>query len=513
MNAADLLTLLHQAGAAVSWNPGGIALRVSGALAPGLAIDAKSGVAGLQALLASDAGVRGARQVRSAPLSREQERLWFWRAMAGAGDALIIPLALRFPPGVPVPPSEAIAAAAARHPMLGALFRGSRVEPRMVFLDPPPPPEEQVVDLRGLPLVVARQARASVLRDDARRPFDLTRTPGLRTVRIFEPDGGVVLQITRDHLVSDGWSLGLLLREIVDAAARLAAGRPPAPRERALLYADYACRQRVQERPLRLVEGVDALRRPPRMFGSPRPGGTPRVARSSFDGGALLRFCRTRRLTAFAVLCGAFSLALGVALSRREIAFGIDVSTRDRPELETCIGSFVNRAPLACVLPVQGPIDAYLGEVAAKVRTAAAGASMPFEELVAAADLPRGHRYDPMFDVIFGLHGEPRHAPYRHLGPVEAIDVDNANTHAPLSVYLTADGASFHVETRYDDGYLVRATVDGLVRAFKAAVAAIAAEACTDIAALRRCVLALEQPLMPVGQNRITASLRKGRLP
>lgn len=512
MTGADVLARLHRAGIAIGWDAEGLTLRaLASALAPALAEEAKRGIEGLRALLAEEARALGAQRVWTAPLSREQERLWFRRAVSEARDSLLIVLALRFASDAPAPPyPDALAVAAARHPVLGALFRDGPGEPYMLFTEPPRAPEELVVDLRGLTPAAARPVLDRALLADVHRPLDLAQTPGLRTLRVFEPGGAVVLQITRHHLVSDGWSLGLLLRDIAEAARLLRAGRPPAPRQRALLYAEHACRQRAP-RPDRSALPTALRGRSLRMLGSRQSGGRAHVLRGLLEAGTVSEVCRQRRLTHFAVTCGVFALVLGAVLSRREVAFGIDVSTRDRPELETCIGTFVNRVPLLIEPPTEGPLGAYLDAIGAQASRAAADGAVPFEDLVAAADPPRDDAYDPLIDIIFGLHAEPRHAPYRHLGPVAPIEVEDAATHVPLSVYLTADGPSFYTEIRYDDGYISGAAVRGFLRAFGAAISALGDAPRDDVAALRRrAIAALRLPTRAGARLRRTSEDREG---
>ncbi len=556
MSVDALLARLLAGGIMVRWGPEGVSLRavpaVSGAPATGrleLLAAAREGAAALAAELAGLAEGIGAQELHLATLSEEQRVLWTaattledaqaqlieltlrWRPGDGAApvsythlqelhlatlseeqrvlwtaattledaQAQLIELTLRWRPGDgAAPDADAVAALARRHPMLSALFLPGADEPLLCFPRPAPPPGESVLDLRHLDAAVAQTALGQALRAHALRPFALDREPALRVLSVLEPGGGRVVQLVRHHLVSDGWSLALMLRDLAGLVASLRAGRPVALEYQPLAYAEHACRQRLVDaqdpgaadrEAAVLINRLQGRRL--RTLALPSGAPHPQVLRRALDARSAQALARQQRLPLFAVSCGLFALVLAWQLGRSNLVFVIDVSTRMRTELESCVGTFVNRAPLVIDLPQEGSLAAFLSALHNQVREVSAQGGVPFGRVLRALRADAGETPRP--DVVFGMHAEPRHAPYRALGQAELVPLQEVRLHQPLSFYLTVQDELLHLELRHDAACFGEAAARQLAQGFEVALAhceANGAETAASLTMLRQTVTA-----------------------
>ncbi|HEV7518607.1 MAG TPA: condensation domain-containing protein, partial [Thermoanaerobaculia bacterium] len=181
------------------------------------------------------------------PLSFAQERLWFLDQLEPGSAAYNIPAALRLSGRLE---RSAVAALAAglgeivrRHEALRTTFRPGAQGPVQVFV-PALAARLPAVDLAGLPDGPARAESRRLARGEAARPFDLAHGPLLRASLLRLSPEEHVLLLTLHHVVADGWSIGILVRELGEAYSAFAVGRSPVLPELPVQYADYAVWQR-----------------------------------------------------------------------------------------------------------------------------------------------------------------------------------------------------------------------------------------------------------------------------
>ncbi|WP_428510423.1 amino acid adenylation domain-containing protein [Roseateles sp.] len=255
------------------------------------------------------------------------------------------------------------------------------------------------------------------LDEEAARPFDLARGPLLRA-RLYRLAPEVhVLQLTVHHIVSDGWSGGVLMREL-GALYRAAldgsdAGLPDLP----VQYADFAEWQRDWLRGAALQEQLaywrDALAGAPPLLALPLD--RPRVVRSERPAGqvefelgadvvrALRELARREQCSLFMVIAAAFSVVLQRHSGQDDFCLGYPSAGRTRPELEGLIGFFVNTLVLRVKLDPAERFDALLRRVRASVLDADAHQDLPFEKLVEELQPDRGAGHSPLFQVMLGM--------------------------------------------------------------------------------------------------------------
>ncbi len=252
------------------------------------------------------------------------------------------------------------------------------------------------------------------------RPFDL-RTDALLRISLFEvaPNDHVLVMV-QHHIVSDGWSMQLMVEELVQLYAAYSQGREAALPALPIQYPDYAVWQREwmeageRERQLAYWIGLLGGEQPVLEL----PFDRPRPAEQSFRGARLefeLGAERARRLKALAQRQGASTFMLLLASfqallyrysGQSDIRVGVPVANRNRVETERLIGFFVNTQVLKADIDGQMGFDRLLHQVRQRSLEAQAHQDLPFEQLVEALQPERSLSHSPLFQVLFNYQAE-----------------------------------------------------------------------------------------------------------
>jgi amino acid adenylation domain-containing protein/non-ribosomal peptide synthase protein (TIGR01720 family) len=447
------------------------------------------------------------------PLSFAQQRLWFLDQM-GAGMAYNVPWALRLRGVLDRPALEkSLRAIVERHETLRTTFPACDGRP-VAVVSAAADPGLEFVDLRDLP-EAAREAEARRLAvEEALEPFDLQGGPVLRVklLRLAEEDW--VLCLSMHHIVSDGWSTGVLARELSAHYGAYAAGEEPRLPAPPIQYADFAHWQR------EWLTG-DALARQLSYWKDqvganlPRlelPTDRPRPAVQSYRGGRhqivlprdvyaqLKELSRSEGATLFMVLLAAFGALLQRFTGQDDIVVGSPIANRNRSETEGLIGFFVN----SLVLRTDVSGDPSFRQLVGRVREMTLGAydhqDLPFEKLVEELEPDRVLNQNPLFQVVFAVQNASTEG--FELSGLSLTDFgrDTISTRFDLEVHvLTArdlGAATFIYDVDLFDG----ATVERLAEHYVALLAAAASRPEARLSELsqlspeaRRAVLALSR--------------------
>ena len=351
-----------------------------------------------------------------------QQRLWFLDRLQPGSAAYNIPYAVRLTGALDVQALErGLETIVQRHEVLRTTFGEHEGQPVARVVERARV-EFGRVELSGLS---AEAREAEVLRrarEEARRPFVLSEGPLLRTLLLRLGETEHVLLLTMHHIVTDGWSTGIFVRELAALYGAFSRGAPSPLAELPLRYADYARWQREWLRGEALETQLSYWRR--RLAGSPPvlnlPVDRPRPEVPEFRPGAhRLSLSRERveplRVLAqregsslFMVLLAGFQALLARWSGQEDVAVGTPVAGRTRAEVEGLIGLFVNTLVLRT--DVSGAPT--FRELVARVREGALGAyahqEVPFEKLVEELNPVRDLRYSPLFQVMFVLQNAPR---------------------------------------------------------------------------------------------------------
>jgi amino acid adenylation domain-containing protein len=354
------------------------------------------------------------------PVSFAQQRLWFLDRVAPGNPFYNIPLAVPIQTALDVRSLErALNALVARHEALRTTFRVVDGEPCQI-VHPSLELKVPVTNLQDQP-PAEREARTQRLAtEDACNPFDLERGPLLRCSVVTRGLFDHVLLLSLHHIISDGWSMGILARELTALYQACVLGYQVALPELPIQYADFAVWQRDWLRGDILEEQLAYWRKqladlPALELPSDRPRPPVLTYRGSFRPVNLTSglsqkvraLARAQNATPFMVLTAAFAILLQRYSGQQDIVIGTPVANRNRAEIEGLIGFFVN----SLVLRVKMDGNPTFKELLARVREVALGAyahqDLPFEKLVEQLQPPRDPSRNPLFQVTLQLVNTP----------------------------------------------------------------------------------------------------------
>ena len=363
------------------------------------------------------------------PLSFAQRRLWFLDQLDPGNPAYNLPAAILLTGPLDRPAlAAALDGMAARHEALRTTFgpaEGGGDEEPVQRISPPAPLPFPGVDLSGLPEAAREAEVLRLAAEEAMRPFDLARGPLLRAALLRLDAARHVALFTMHHMVGDGWSSDVLVRELAALYPAFVAGRPSPLPPLPVQYADFALWQRDNLRGAELEAQLAFWRGA--LAGAPAvldlPSDRPRPARASGRGGvvsaalptehaeALRRLGRQAGATPFMTFLAAFYALLHRLTGEIDLVVGTPVANRRRPELEGLIGFFVNTLALRATIPDTPEAEPTFAGLLASVREAAPSAyahqDLPFERLVEELAPERSLARTPLFQVMFLLHGTP----------------------------------------------------------------------------------------------------------
>ncbi|MEW5930922.1 MAG: amino acid adenylation domain-containing protein, partial [Gemmatimonadota bacterium] len=353
------------------------------------------------------------------PLSFAQQRLWFIDRLEPGSPAYNMPFPLRLRgPLDAAALRAALDALVARHETLRTTFAEREAGRPVQVVHPPAPVELAGTDLRELPEAEREPAAERLAADDAIRPFDLARGPLLRCTLLRLGEEDHVLCLTLHHVVSDGWSMQVLEREVGALYAAFARGEEPGLPELPVQYADFAVWQRewmsgetLQAQLAywreRLAGAPPLLEVPtdrPRRAGLGARAGHTRLALPAGVSQALRGLSRREGATLFMTLLAGFQALMSRYAGQEDVVVGTPIAGRNRRETEGLIGFFVNSLPLRADLSG----DPSWTELLGRVRETALGAyehqELPFERLVEELEVDRSLAHTPVFQVMFTLH-------------------------------------------------------------------------------------------------------------
>jgi amino acid adenylation domain-containing protein len=368
-----------------------------------------------RALTLAEGRARLARALREGdlPLSFAQQRLWFLDQLEPGSVAYTIAGRRRFHgPLDRTALANAFTELVRRHESLRTTFPSTDGEPVQRISDPKPVTLD-FIDLEPLPQGERAAAAWRTIQEQVQRPFDLARGPLFRPVLIALGPEEHDLLVLLHHIVADGWSLGILAREL---AVLYEAGRtgatPPLP-ELPIQYADFALWQRqwLAGEPLesqrrywreRLGDRPAALELPtdhPRSHRLTAAGATHDFALPRPLGDRLRVLSRGERATLFMTLLAAFKVLLARYSGQEDILVGTPVANRTHVELESVIGFFANTLVLRTALTGDPTFRQLLARVRETCLGAYAHADMPFEKLVEELHPERVLGQNPLFQV------------------------------------------------------------------------------------------------------------------
>ncbi|WP_416466970.1 amino acid adenylation domain-containing protein [Pseudomonas sp. LFS044] len=385
-------------------------------------------------VLASFAALAGQGSLDSAPpfttvdrtlplsLSYAQHRQWFLWQLEPESCAYNIPAALRLRGQLDVAAlARSFDALVVRHETLRTSFQieaGQAVQvvhahmPFALQAEPVAPPAGEALEgwLKGQ------------IERETQRPFDLAQAPLLRVKLLRLADDDHVLILTLHHIVTDGWSMPILVEELEHYYAGFCTGQVVPLPELAVQYADYAAWQRQwmqageQDRQLAYWKQQLGGEQPVLELPTDRPrpavqslvGANHEIVLDEALAEALKALARQHNATLFMVLLASFQVLLHRYSGQRDIRVGVPIANRNRAQIERLIGFFVNTQVLRADCDPQVSFSALLGQVKDTALAAQAHQDLPFEQLVEALQPERSLSHSPLFQVMLNHQTQVR---------------------------------------------------------------------------------------------------------
>ena len=349
------------------------------------------------------------------PASFAQRRLWFLQQFDPGSSLYNIPVPIRVktPLNVDVL-RQSLQEIVQRHEVLRSTFTTIDGEP-VQAVSPTQTINLKIHDLRSLPAAEREPEAYRLAMLDAQQPFSLTNGPLLRAALITLGSANHILMLTMHHIVSDGWSMGVLYRELSSLYAAYSSGRPSPLRDLPIQYADFAHWQRELLQSTALEELMSYWKK--QLAGAPElldlPTDLPRPPVQTYFGSvhsltlepqlydSVRALSRRESVTTFMTVLAAFNTLLHRYSGQDDIVIGSPIAGRTRVELEDLIGFFINTLVLRTDLSGDPTFLELLGRVREVTLGAFAHQDMPFEKLVEELQPARHLSHSPLFQVMF----------------------------------------------------------------------------------------------------------------
>ncbi|WP_434562285.1 non-ribosomal peptide synthase/polyketide synthase [Pseudomonas sp. Z4-20] len=389
---------------------------------------------------------------QSAPLSLVQRRLWIAEQLAGGTSAYGMPMALRLCGELSVERlMSSFAEVTRRHAVLRTAYvQDDEGDPVALIVD-----EVQLdfplIDLSDLSPGAQQEHVAQATLDNARTPIDLEQAPLLRGRILRLGPTEHVLLYAMHHIISDGWSMGLLINELVQVyeASSRNEPMPLAPLE--VQYHDFALWQQALEEQGVLARQADYWK--DRLDGYngrlDLPLDNPRGPTASYEGdalqfelsaglsAALRRVSSAAGVTLYSTLLASFQVLLHRLCATQDLVVGADVAGREQPELERLIGFFVNVLPLRSRFVADATFGRFLAQTQDDLLGALEHQDLPFDQIVEASGVPRHKGMSPLLQVLFVMNNVPVRS--RAMAGLSVEFLPALQTHSKFDMALFVD--------------------------------------------------------------------------
>lgn len=414
------------------------------------------------------------------PLTYAQSRIWFLEQMELGGGGILIPTAVRLKIPVNIPLlTESFHYVWQRHTILDALFyeEEGQIWQRAGNFDPPP---LSVIDLTHLDSAARKTAVSNRIADNASTPFPPTNNPLIRAELMQLQADESILLLTIHHIISDGWSVQILLREWMDVYVQKLSTQPIALPKLPIQYSDYA---HWQQEWLKSAEIARQLTYWKKQLQSPLsitelPTDFTRPAIQTFKGGqqqltlsprlthAILQLTRQTGVTLYMALLTAFKTVLHRHTGQAEIVIGSPIAGRPFPELEPLVGLFLN----SLVLRTDFSGAPTFAEALTRVRTtcldAFANQDIPFEQLLMELNPTRDVSRTPFFQIFFNMLTYDQQPPVGGLA-TEFVPSPELHANFDITLYLEEVGDGIELTLVYNRDLFLETRMADLLQQYQ----------------------------------------------
>ncbi|OHU92273.1 MULTISPECIES: non-ribosomal peptide synthetase [Pseudoalteromonas] len=422
------------------------------------------------------------------PLSFAQERLWFMDQLEPGGTSYSLPVAVSISGELNVTHLEqAFNALIDRHENLRTVFESVEGKGQQVILQHSNFKLEQV-DLSHIEQEQARHQQVQLLcQSEATTPFDLSTGPLIRAKLFKLDDDAHVLMVTKHHIISDGWSMGVMIKELGHLMQCFQLGQSPALPKLDIQYVDYSVWQRkwlIEEGVLdkqlaywsKKLEGVcESLTLTtdyPRQGVRTVVGDSHRFVLNEQLSKALKTMAESNGCTLYMVLVAAFNALLYRYTGQEDICVGSPIANRHSADINGLIGLFINTLAIRNQVNAQTSFNTLLRQVKTTCLEAYKHQDTPFEKIVDVVQPQRSASINPIFQIMIGLHNERKEqlAANIHSYP---IDIDTSKLDFTLS--FTEQDTQIHGHLAYKTSLFKPQTMARLAEHFEAMCRALLA--------------------------------------
>lgn len=409
------------------------------------------------------------------PLSFPQQRLWFLDQLAPGNPFYVETSALRISAEVNARALElSINAVVKRHEVLRTAFRVHDGEPCQMISDEMHVPLEHV-DLRSMPEAHRSAEMMRIIQRRATTPFDLETPPLVRCGLIRLSTHEHVLVLALHHIITDGWSMQVFSHEVSTLYRCLLEQQPVELPELVIQNADYALWQRSHDREAVVDLQLDYWRN--QLASLPilaLPTDFDRPAVQTYQGSEVsvtvpnrcaddvMAFARSEGSTPFMVGFAAWAMLLSRYCDQNDVAVGVPIAGRDRPELEHLVGCFLNNLVIRVDLDATATFRELVAHTRRQVVDGFAHQDVPFDRLVEELHPARDLSRHPLFSVMFqffNTDANPEHGPGN-------VKVQRTTAIVDLFMHLWDEGGGIRGKIEYSTDLFERQAVADMARHF-----------------------------------------------
>ena len=456
------------------------------------------------------------------PLSYAQQRLWFLEQLQPGTALYNIPTAVRLSGSLDVLAFQrSLDALVQRHETLRTRFESDAGQPLQVIAVSVEV-MMQIIDLSHLSESEQESESLRLAREEALRPFDLETGPLFIVTLVRLSLEEHIALLTMHHIISDGWSMGVLIAELAALYEAYITGKPSPLPELSIQYVDYALWQqrwlddrRRQEQinywKTKLDGAASLLALPtdrPRSAVQANRGASYAFELSPELTAAIKDLSRKAGATYFVTLLAIFDVLLYRYSGQDDISIGTPVANRSRAEIEGLIGFFVNTLVLRVDLSGAPSFRELLGRVRGVTLEAQAHQDLPFEMLVDELQPSRDMSYSPFFQVMFALQNAPSRVLNLPDLTLEQIPVHSETSKFDLTLIINEGQTQFRGNLEYDVDLFSETTIARMVVHFLTLAKGIVADPDRKISAFSLLTeMESHQILVDWNQTLATASL------
>ncbi|MCB1235640.1 MAG: amino acid adenylation domain-containing protein [Verrucomicrobiae bacterium] len=402
------------------------------------------------------------------PLTEGQRALWFLHRLAPNSSAYNLIFSGKFRPMLDIEAmKKAFALLFERHPMFDVTFTTRDGEPVQILQ------KGRTIDFRehDCSTLNDEQLRA-LISDHANRPFDLERGPVVRLELFRTADHAHVALLSMHHIISDAWSVAVLMQDLIEYYFSVKSGRTPKIESLPASYADFV---RWEKAHLDSPTGESMFEYwKNQLAGAPvaldLPADRPRPAVQTFNGatlgfqldeeltGKIGELAKSHNATLFTTLLSGYEILLHRYCQQDDLVVGVPLAGRNQPELKGVVGYFINPVPLRSTIEDDPTVAAYLERNRDIVNGALENQQFPLVKMVDRLRVPRDPGRSPVFQVTFSMEripgvdeqgiavfliGQGGHT--FHVGDLSMETIDLTTRQAQFEITLVVEEAGGHL--------------------------------------------------------------------